>query len=183
MEADLPSQYRPIPGSFGGTRAPLHGIRVDAERKRERIRRKKSRCQSTAIGALARKRIKFWLTRVQLLDISLGLSFLHSLEIVHGGLKGVRLGFFPYHISVGNNLTISRPRMMFSLTGQVVRASVTSGSPALPASSVRRLQRQGSGDPTNANGWPPSSSAPAAENPASPHADQTPLLWAWSLLR
>ena len=37
------------------------------------------------------------LTRVQLLDISRGLSFLHSLEIVHGDLKGVRPIFFPCH--------------------------------------------------------------------------------------
>ena len=37
------------------------------------------------------------LTRVQLLDISRGLSFLHSLEIVHGDLKGVCLVFFPCH--------------------------------------------------------------------------------------
>ena len=33
------------------------------------------------------------LTKPQLLDISRGLTFLHSLEIVHGDLKGVRLGF------------------------------------------------------------------------------------------
>jgi len=37
MEADLPPQHRPIPGSFGGAYAPLHGIRVDAERKRAGI--------------------------------------------------------------------------------------------------------------------------------------------------
>ena len=34
------------------------------------------------------------LKQVQLLDVSRGLSYLHSLEIVHGGLKGVRLSFF-----------------------------------------------------------------------------------------
>ena len=37
-----------------------------------------------------------------MLDISRGLSFLHSLEIVHGDLKGVRLGPFPYHTSINN---------------------------------------------------------------------------------
>ena len=36
-------------------------------------------------------RTELELTRLQLLDISHGLSFLHSLEIVHGDLKGVRL--------------------------------------------------------------------------------------------
>ena len=44
---------------------------------------------------LGRKSVEFELTKVQLLDISRGLSFLHSLEIVHGDLKGVRLRVFP----------------------------------------------------------------------------------------
>ena len=51
----------------------------------------------------------YWveLTRVQLLDICRGLSFLHSLEIVHGDLKGVRLGFFLCYTLVSSDLTIS----------------------------------------------------------------------------
>ena len=94
METDFSSQHRPIPWSFGGTCASLHGIRVDAEWKRARIRWEKSRNQPVAIGVLARKYIGLKLTQVQLLDIGRGLSCLHSLEIVHGNLKGVRLGSF-----------------------------------------------------------------------------------------
>ena len=47
------------------------------------------------IGVFTQKYVGFELTQTQLLDISRGLSFLHSLEIVHGDLKGVCLGFFP----------------------------------------------------------------------------------------
>ena len=46
--------------------------------------------------------VEFELTRVQLLDISRGLSFLHTLEIVHGDLKGVCLGLFPCHALVNS---------------------------------------------------------------------------------
>jgi len=45
--------------------------------------------------------------RIQLLDISRGLSFLHSLEIVHGDLKGVGVDFFLHHPFIGCNLTLA----------------------------------------------------------------------------
>ena len=51
------------------------------------------------------ERIGLELTRIQLLDISNGLSFLHSVDIVHGCLKGVRPSFFLRYTSVGGNLT------------------------------------------------------------------------------
>lgn len=51
----------------------------------------------------------FELTELQLFDICSGLSFLHSLEIVHGDLKGVRIGFFHCCASVGSDLTRSSP--------------------------------------------------------------------------
>ena len=120
--------------------------------------------------------------RVQLLDISRGLSFLHSLEIVHGDLKGVRLSSFHYYTSVGSNFTTSNLRIIFSLTGWVVRDLLTSGSLPSLVSAVRRPLGIGSGDPND--GWPPSSSTLALkENLASPRANQTYSLWGWSLLR
>ena len=61
------------------------------------------------------------LTKLQLLDITRGLSFLHSLEIVHGDLKGVRTGFFSRFVSVRGDLTASRRRIMFSSTSRAVR--------------------------------------------------------------
>jgi len=45
MEAGLTSQYCPIPWGFRGARPPFHGIRVDAERKRTKLHRKKPRYQ------------------------------------------------------------------------------------------------------------------------------------------
>jgi len=93
VETDCPSQYRPVPWCFWGTCTTEHGIRVDAERKRSRLRWEKSGHQPIAIGVLTRSYIGLGLTRVQLLDISCGLAYLHSLEIVHGDLKGVRHGF------------------------------------------------------------------------------------------
>lgn len=42
------------------------------------------------------------LTRLQLLDTSRGLSFLRSEDIVHEGLKGVRLCFFLRLAAVGS---------------------------------------------------------------------------------
>ena len=110
-----------------------------------------------------------------MLDISNGLSFLHSLDIVHGGLKGVCLSFFLRYTSVGGNLTTPQLRMIFSSTSRVVRDSMTSGSPASPVSTVRRLQHLDSRDPTD--GWPPSSSTSALSAmkkiPASSRANQT----------
>jgi len=94
MEADLPSQHRPVLGSFRRTCTPQHGIRVDDKRKRTGFRQKKSGHQPIAIGVSSRSCTGLELTGLQLLDISRGLSFLHSLEIVHGDLKGVRLGYF-----------------------------------------------------------------------------------------
>ena len=52
MEEDLPSQYRPIPWGFRGTCTPLHGVRMDAERKRPGLRCEKSKNQPSAIGML-----------------------------------------------------------------------------------------------------------------------------------
>lgn len=95
MEADLPSQHRPVLGSFRRTCTPQHGIRVDVKRKRAGFRWEESGHQPIAIGVSALSCTGLELTRLQLLDISRGLSFLHSLEIVHGDLKGVRLGCFP----------------------------------------------------------------------------------------
>ena len=63
---------------------------MDAERKRARLRWEESRDQQITASMLAQKCVWFTLTRVQLLDISSGLSFLHSLEVVHGDLRGVR---------------------------------------------------------------------------------------------
>jgi len=171
MEADLPPQHRPIPGSFGSTHTPLHGIRVDAERERAGLCWEKLGSQSIAIGVSVRERVRFELTRVQLLDISHGLSFLHSLDIVHGDLKGVRV---LSHTSVHGNLTTPHPRTMSLLTGRAVRVSVTSGSPVSLALTVRRLHHLSSEDPSN--GWPPSSLAPTKENRASPRPNQTLLL-------
>ena len=89
MEADLTPQHSPIPWSFGDTCAASHSIRVDAERKRAGLCWEESGRQSVAISVSTRSRTGLELTRLQLLDISRGLSFLHSLEIVHGDLKGV----------------------------------------------------------------------------------------------
>lgn len=50
MEADLASKHRPIPGSFRGTRTPLHDIRVDAQRPRAKLRSEEPRSESIAIG-------------------------------------------------------------------------------------------------------------------------------------
>ena len=74
----------------------MHCIPVDAEWKRARVRWEKPRSQSIAIGVLGRKRFESELTRVQLLDISRGLSFLHSIEIIHGDLKGVSIDFLRF---------------------------------------------------------------------------------------
>ena len=74
---------------------------------------------------LVRRQVELYtgleLTKLQLLDITRGLSFLHSLEIVHGDLKGVRTGFFSRFASVRGNLTASRRRIMFSLISRAVR--------------------------------------------------------------
>ena len=66
---------------------------MDVERKRARLRWEKPGHQPIAIGVLTQSYTSLGLTRVQLLDISRGLAFLHSLEIVHGDLKGVRNHF------------------------------------------------------------------------------------------
>ena len=123
---------------------------------------------------LARKFIGFGLTQVQLLDISRGLSFLHSHEIVYGDLQGVRLDFFLRYALVGSNLTISHLRIIFSLTNRDVPDSMASVSLVSPVSTVRRLQHLDSRDPTD--GWPPNSSTSTLsmkEIPASPRANQT----------
>jgi len=52
MEADLASQYCPIPWGFGVACTPLHGIPMDAERKCAGLRWEESRNQPIAIGAL-----------------------------------------------------------------------------------------------------------------------------------
>ena len=122
----------------------------------------------------------FELTRVQLLDVGRGLSFLHFLEIVHGDLKGVRLDSFLCCPPVVGNLTTSR-RIMFSLTSQAVRDSMISGSPASLASTVRRLLPQGSRDPID--GWRRSFLTSIKENLVSARATQMFLLWEWLLLR
>ena len=116
----------------------------------------------------------FGLMRVQLLDISRGLSFLHSLEIVHGDLKGVCPGFFLRNALVDDNLTMSHHRTIFSLISQVVRDSMTSGSPALPASAVWRLPDLGSKDPND--GWLPNSLTSTMENFVPQRTSQTSLL-------
>ena len=116
----------------------------------------------------------FGLMRVQLLDISCGLSFLHSLEIVHGDLKGVCPSFFLRNASVDDNLTTSHHRTIFSLISRVVRDSMTSGSPALPASVVWRLPHLSSKDPND--GWLPSSLTSTMENLVPQRAGQTSLL-------
>ena len=156
---------------------------MDAERKRARLRCKKSRNQSIATGALTRKCVGFRLTQVQLLDISCGLSFLHSLNIVHGDLKGVRLGFFLHHSRSVGDLTIPHRRRISSSTNLVVRDSAISVSkPTSLSSTVPRPSRLGSRDPTD--GWRPSSLTSTAEGDlVSPRANRTSLLWEWLLLR
>ena len=121
----------------------------------------------------------FELMRVQLLDINCGLAFLHSLEIVHGDLKGVRLNCFLYRTSV--NSTHHPTRITFLLTSRAVRVSVISDWPASLVPTVQRLPGLGLRDLTG--GWPPSSSTSAMEDLASPRANQTFLLRGWSRLR
>ena len=121
----------------------------------------------------------FELMRVQLLDINRGLSFLHSLEIVHGNLKGVRLGCFLYRTSA--NSTHHLPtRIIFLLTSWAVRVSAILGWPASLVS-VQRLPGIGSRD--LAGGWLPSSTTSAMEDLTSPRANQIFSLRGWSRLR
>ena len=94
MEANLASQPRPIPWNFRGTHTHLYGIQVDAKWKRARLCLEKPRNQSIAVGALTRSHIRARLTKLQMLDISCGLSFLHTRGIVHGALRGVRSSRF-----------------------------------------------------------------------------------------
>jgi len=124
---------------------------------------------------LVRKCTGLQLTQFQLLDISNGLSYLHSLEIVHGDLKGVRIGFC---VSACGILTISHRRIIFSLMDRVVHGSTISGSLASPLSTVLRLPLLASRDLPD--GWHPSSSASTTEHPVSPRASQMCSLWGWS---
>ena len=182
MEADLPSQYHAVSWSLTYTQSPFHGIRMDAKRKRARLRCRKPGRQSITIGVLTQKCVGIELTQAQLLDISRGLLFLHSLEIVHGDLKGVCLCFFSWHTSISSVLIISNFRIIFSLTDRVVHDLVTSGSPPSLVLTAWRLPCIGSEDHTN--GWPPNSSISAQKkHPVSPPANQTFLLWEWSHLR
>ena len=181
MEADLPPQYSPVPRIFGSTFTPLHGIRMDAEWKRTRLRLEKPKDESIAIGAPVRKCSGFDLMRVQSLDVGRGLSFLHSLEIVHGDLKGVCGGFLSRYALSCDNLIASRCRIMSLLTSRAVHDSMTSGSPTSLVSTVRRLPRPGSRDPCD--GWPPNSSTLAKGNLVSPPANRTFSLLGWSFSR
>jgi serine/threonine protein kinase len=73
----------------------LFGFSLDGKRKHCSIRQEESRSQShgisksdfngSALGLLA----KYDFT--QLVDVASGLSYLHSMGLVHGDLKGVRL--------------------------------------------------------------------------------------------
>jgi len=117
--------------------------------------------------------------RLQMLDISRGLSFLHSLEIVHGDLKGVRLGFLLCYTV----FTTSHLRIIFLLMGRAVRDSMTSGLPASLVSTARRLLGPGLGGPFD--GWHLNSSTSdrTRESPLSQHVNPTFSRWVWLLLR
>jgi hypothetical protein len=96
MEAYFPYQHRPIPWCFRVERkfTHLHHLSMDALWKLERIRDRPFGSQSYAAGAVIPTLI--WSHELhsvfQLIDVCTGLQFLHSLNIVHGDLKGVSSG-------------------------------------------------------------------------------------------
>jgi len=120
--------------------------------------------------------------RLQLLDISRGLSFLHSLEVAHGDLKGVRLDFFLCYARPAVFI-ISHLRIIFLLTGRVVRNSMISGLLVSLVSTARRLLRPGLRGPFD--GWHRNSSASDKmwASPLSRRPNLTFSHWVWSLTR
>ena len=93
-------------------------------------------------------RTKTALIKIQLLDISRGLSHLHSLDIVHGDLKGVRLNLLIWYSSTPHHLHL---RETSSSTSRVARVSTILGLPASPVSIVQKLPRLAPGAPFD--GW------------------------------